>query len=399
MHGDNLTARFMEIYGAGDMPRLFFAPGRVNLIGEHTAYNGGHVLTCALNIGTYAAVRPRTDRIVRISSLSNGGGTVKEFSLDHPFGGEGQDHWILHPKGVIWAFEQVGYRLPRGMDILFDSDMPISAGLSSSASLGVVTAVALRDIFWTPELDSMELAKLVTRGATEYAREAIGITGPYASLMGVKDHAIFLTVPTLRCEMIPLCFENCRIVLTDTGVPCGFRSAEYNLRKSECEKALKKLQVVSNIKYLCDIGSDRFESCKDVIMNETYTKRARHAVYENMRSIRAVSALRVRNLNRVGELMKQSHISLRDDYEVSCPELDLLAENAWTLPGVIGSRMTGGGFGGCTITILREEELDHFCEAQRNVYREHFGRDPEFYVVEAGDGTREMTQNYEEKAL
>ncbi len=391
MHMDIWKARFEQVYGEGGEIRLFFAPGQVNLIGDHIDYNGGHVLPCALSLGAYAAVREREDGLVRLASAQEEGSPVYEFTVNSLEPEVGEAHWTRYPRGVFCSMARDGYEIPRGVEILYDMNLPIRAGLGSSAAVCVVTAVLLRDLFWGPDLHSIDLARTAMRAENEYASFFGGIADPFASAMGVRDHAVFLTVNTLRYECVPLPFDSVDLVIADSRVRCSESGDEYDTRRRECERALKKLQTVANIRYLGDLSTDRFESCKDVIMSRTNTKRARHAVYENARTIRAVSALRVKNLARFGELMKQSHISLRDDYEVSCPELDYLAETAWELPGVIGSRMTGRGLGGCTVSIVERSRTASFMETLGDAYRKKFGLEARFYIAEIGDGAREIT--------
>lgn len=390
MYPAELKSRFVELYGDGGEIRLFFAPGRVNLIGEHTDYNGGHVFPCALTIGVYAAVRTRADRYVHVASLNKRNGEIRTFDLDGEIQEEEHRGWTRYVKGVFRTFAKNDYSLPCGLDILYDGDLPIGAGLGSSSALEVATGMILRSVFDYYTVSNAELAQICRDTENEYAGVMSGIMDPFASLMGRKDCGIFLATSSLRYEYVPLRLGNNSLVITDSGVKHGLSESRYNLRREECEKALKKLRVVANIESLCDLSTDRFESCKDVIMNETYMKRARHAVYENARTVRAISALRVGNLSRFGMLMNQSHISLRDDYEVSCPEMDFLVSTAWETEGVLGSRMTGGGFGGSTVSIVADEALDRFQERLADAYKERFGLEAKFYVVRPGDGAREL---------
>ena len=393
-----LQNRFEDIFGGGNGEiRAFFAPGRANLIGEHIDYVGGHVLPFALLEGTWTAVRLREDRLVRIACTEEENGRITEIPVPDGSGapypgpdGAGAVVWTRYPESVIRVFHDKGMELPSGLDILYCRNIPVGAGLSSAASIEVVTAFLIRAIFGFSQITDEDLADICCRAENEYIGTHRGLMDPFTSVMGKADHAIFLVSARRRYEYVPLKLKNVKIVLTNSGIRHFLAMSDYNRRRTECTKALKKLQAVTNIRELGDLSIDTFNSCKDVIMDETNTKRARHAVMENARTIRAVSALRVGNITRLGELMNQSHISLRDDYEVSCRELDFLAERAWNTPGVIGSRMTGGGFGGCTISLIEEDAVESYKETISEAYRAEFGIFPTFITAYAGDGAREL---------
>ncbi len=389
MKKEEFTQKFLDIYGPGGGEKLqtFFAPGRVNLIGEHTDYNGGHVFPCALTLGTYAIVRPREDRIVRLASLNVKNGQIRTVSLDdlskHP-----DDGWTSYVKGVLDSFAKRGNTLPHGFDVLYYGNIPSGAGLSSSASIEVVTGLMLKVLYQFDKLNMIDIAVLGQRAESNYVGVRCGIMDQFASAMGKKDTAIFLSTDNMKYEYVPLKLDGLHIVVTNSKIHHQLGNSEYNKRREQCEKALKKLQVIANINSLCDLSKDTFESCKDVIMDPVLTKRAKHVVYENARTIQAVNALRVNNIRRFGELLNESHISLRDDYEVSCPEIDFLVELAWKQPGVLGSRMTGAGFGGCTISLVEDDKIDNFKAVLAERYRERYNLVPDFYVLETGDGAR-----------
>ncbi|MEE8827148.1 MAG: galactokinase [Eubacteriales bacterium] len=393
MELQELKEKFEHIFGADDQNgeiRAFFAPGRVNLIGEHTDYNGGHALPCALPIGTYGLARLTGGKNVSVVSL-NIDETVRTFDPDQivmydPAG----DGWTGYIKGVFWVYGQRGAVFPKGCQILIWGNIPGGLGLASSASLGVLTAEIIRELYHVPNIDNTELAVLAQRAESKFVGTNCGIMDQFASAMGKKDNAIFLDTEHIKYEYVPLKLGSAKIVITNSRVRREMSTAEYNQRRKECEKALKKLKTVVNINNLCDLGWDQFESCKDVIMDDTLIRRARHAVYENARTIRAVNALRVNNIRRFGALMNESHASLRDDYEVSCPEIDYLVETAQSLPGTIGSRLMGGGFGGCTVSLVEEASIPEFKEKLYNGYKAKYGLEASFYVVEAGDGVREL---------
>lgn len=376
--------KFEELYGDAQDVNVYFAPGRVNLIGEHTDYNGGHVFPCALTIGTYAAVRKRADRKLNFYSMNFDSMGVIESSLDDltPSDAAG---WTNYPKGVMWAFAGRGMEMDCGLDIVLNGNIPNGSGLSSSASLEVVTGYFLKDLYGF-DVTNVDLAKIGQYSENNFNGMNCGIMDQFASAMGKKDHAIFLDTADLSYEYAPLVLDGAKIVVTNSNVKHSLVNSAYNERRSESEKALKELQTVVDIKGLGDLTEEQFEANKSAIKDEVRVKRAKHAVYENQRTIRAVAALKENDLKLFGELMNASHVSLRDDYEVSCEEIDVLVEEAWKIDGVIGSRITGGGFGGCTVSIVRDEAVDSFKEKVGAAYQERVGKTADFYVVEIGDG-------------
>ena len=379
-----LVEKFEKLYGNDGETQKYFAPGRVNLIGEHTDYNGGHVFPCALTIGTYGIVRSREDRVIRFYSANFEKLGIIETSLDDLVPSK-KAGWTNYPKGVMWAFEKRGYKLTHGLDILIYGNIPNGSGLSSSASLEVLTGLIIKDVFGF-DVSMVEIALIGQDSENNFNGCNCGIMDQFASAMGKKDHAIFLDTNTLHYEYAPVVLENARIVITNSKVKHSLVDSAYNDRRNECETALKELQAEVEIQTLGDLTEQEFETHKSAIKDEIRRKRAKHAVYENQRAIRAVAALQAGDVKLFGELMNASHVSLRDDYEVSCEEIDILVDLAWKIPGVIGSRITGGGFGGCTVSIVENDAVDTFIETIGKAYKEKVGHEAEFYVVDIGDG-------------
>lgn len=381
---EQLIAQFKEIFGADGDIRTYFAPGRVNLIGEHTDYNGGHVFPCALTIGTYAVARKREDQQLRFYSVNFEKLGVIESALDDLTPSK-KAGWTNYPKGVMWAFEGRGYKLPTGLDILIYGNIPNGSGLSSSASLEVLTGVMLKDMFGF-DVSMVDIALIGQYSENNFNGCNCGIMDQFASAMGKKDHAIFLDTNTLQYEYAPVILEDAKIVIINSKVKHSLVDSAYNDRRNECETALKELQEVVDIQTLGDLTEEEFEAHKDAIKDPIRVKRAKHAVYENQRAIKAVEALKANDVETFGKLMKASHVSLRDDYEVSCEEIDVLVDLAWETEGVIGSRITGGGFGGCTVSIVKNDAVDNFISKIGAAYKEKVGHEAEFYVVDIGDG-------------
>ena len=379
-----LKETFARLFGTEGTVHSYFAPGRVNLIGEHTDYNGGHVFPCALTIGTYAAVRKRADRKLNFYSMNFEELGIMETSLDDltPSDAAG---WTNYPKGGMWAFAERGMKMDCGLDIVLNGNIPNGSGLSSSASLEVLTGYYLRDLYGF-DVTNIDLAKIGQYSENNFNGMNCGIMDQFASAMGKKDHAIFLDTADLSYEYAPLVLDGAKIVVTNSNVKHSLVNSEYNVRRSECEKALEELQTVVKINGLGDLTEEQFEANKTAIKDEVRVKRAKHAVYENQRTIRAVEALKKNDLTLFGRLMNASHVSLRDDYQVSCDEIDVLVEEAWKVDGVIGSRITGGGFGGCTVSIVKDEAVENFKEKVGAAYQQRVGKQADFYVVEIGDG-------------
>ena len=386
---EKLLEKFKELFGNADGVSLYFSPGRVNLIGEHTDYNGGHVFPCALTLGTYGAARKRNDRLVHFYSMNLDHLGVIEASLDELVNKK-EYNWANYPFGVVWAFAEKGYTLDCGFDMVIWGNIPNGSGLSSSASLEVLTGVILKDLYGIDALSRTDLALIGQYSENNFNGCNCGIMDQFAVAMGKKDHAIFLDTSTLNYEYAPVVLEDAKIVITNSKVKHSLVDSAYNQRRQECTDALSELQSVIEIKTLGDLDEETFEKHKDAIKDPIRQKRARHAVKENQRTIQAVAALRAGDITRFGQLMNQSHISLRDDYEVSCEEIDILVDLAWTLPGVIGSRITGGGFGGCTVSIVKNDAVDTFTESIGQAYKEKVGHEAEFYIVDIGDGAKRL---------
>lgn len=386
---EKMLEKFEQLYGAGGDIRFYFAPGRVNLIGEHTDYNGGHVFPCALTLGTYAMVRKRPDRKLRFYSMNFAHREVEESSLDDLIYSKAAG-WTNYPKGVLWAFTQKGHIVDAGFDILLYGNIPNGSGLSSSASVEVVIGVMLKDMF-DFDVTRIDIALLGQYAENNYNGVNCGIMDQFSIAMGKADNALFLDTSDLSYEYAPIFLEDKKIVISSSNKKRGLGDSKYNERRNECETALKELQTVLDISSLGELTEDSFESAKEVIKSPVRVRRARHAVYENQRTKKAVEALKAKNLKLFGELMNESHRSLRDDYEVTGVELDTLVESAWSTPGVIGSRMTGAGFGGCTVSIVEESSVDFFIEKVGREYLEKIGYAADFYVVDIGDGARKLS--------
>ena len=383
-----LLEKFIGLFGNEGEAHVYFAPGRVNLIGEHTDYNGGHVFPCALTIGTYMAARKRADRKLNFYSMNFEELGVLESSLDD-LTPKADGEWTNYPKGVIWAFEGRGMKLNCGLDIALYGNIPNGSGLSSSASLEVVTGYMLRDLFGF-DVTNQDLALIGQYSENNFNGCNCGIMDQFASAMGKKDNAIFLDTSDLSFEYAPIVLDGAKIVVTNSMVKHSLVTSAYNDRRNESAQALKDLQQVCGIKTLGDLTEEEFETYKSAIKDDINRARAKHAVYENQRTIKAVKALKNQDLETFGKLMNASHVSLRDDYETSCEEVDVLVDEAWKIPGVIGSRITGGGFGGCTVSIVKDEAIDTFKEKLTAAYEEKVKKTPEFYVVSVGDGPSKL---------
>ena len=381
---EQVLTRFKELFGDEGDIRVYFAPGRVNLIGEHTDYNGGHVFPCALTIGTYGVARKRADKKLRFYSMNFEQLGVLESSIEGLKPAKEAD-WTNYPKGVIWAFGEKGMQVDTGLDLLLFGNIPNGSGLSSSASVEVLTGYILKDLFGFG-VTNQDLALIGQFSENKFNGVNCGIMDQFAIAMGKAEHAIFLDTATLKYEYAPVRLKDVKIVISCSNKKRGLGDSKYNERRAECEEALAELQKVVDIKSLGELSEEQFEEYKGAIGSEVRMRRAKHAVYENQRTLKAVEALKENDVETFGKLMNASHVSLRDDYEVTGIELDTLVEEAWKVDGVIGSRMTGAGFGGCTVSIVKDEAVEHFIEAVGSVYEKKIGYSADFYVVEIGDG-------------
>lgn len=380
---------FAELFGDSEGARFYFSPGRVNLIGEHTDYNGGHVFPCALTLGTYGAARKREDNKIHFYSMNLDSFDVVEASLDD-LTNKKEYNWANYPLGVVWAFKEKGHTITSGFDMVIWGNIPNGSGLSSSASLEVLTGVILTDLFEIKDLSMTDLALIGQYSENNFNGCNCGIMDQFAVAMGKKDHAIFLDTSDLSYEYAPCVLDGAKIVITNSKVKHSLVDSAYNDRRNECAAALKALQSELDIQALGDLTPEEFEAHKSLIKDEIQLQRAKHAVYENQRTIDAVTALKAGDIESFGKLMNQSHISLRDDYGVSCEEIDILVDLAWKIPGVLGSRITGGGFGGCTVSIVKDESIDTFIDTIGKTYLEKVGHEAEFYTVDIGDGASRL---------
>lgn len=364
--------------------RVYFAPGRVNLIGEHTDYNGGYVFPCALNFGTYLVIRPNNTNQMRLATTNfRFSASVSIKSMEPQ-----AKHWINYPMGVMDQFLKQGFPL-EGMDMMFSGTIPNGAGLSSSASIEMVTAVALNDLLEF-KLEMLDLVKLSQKAENEFVGVKCGIMDQFASGMGKKDHAVFINCKTLDYETIPVNPGDYKILISNTNKRRGLAGSKYNERRSQCETAVKKLSKEKKIKFLGDLNMGQFNKIKHLITDDTILRRARHVVSENERVLNAIKALESDDLVTFGKLMNESHDSLRDDYEVTGIELDTLVAEARKVDGVLGSRMTGAGFGGCTVSLVHNDSLEKFNSQVGSAYKTATGLKPDFYIAEIGDGARRL---------
>ena len=380
---------FQTAYGDLTDVRMYFSPGRINLIGEHTDYNGGYVLPCALALGTWAAVRPIHDQVIRFYSVNMPDTGVVSCRIGDwkPLN---DDSWAAYLKGVMWAFEGKGMKMDRGLEIVIGGNLPVGAGLSSSASIEVLTGMVLRDYFHF-DVSDQGIALLGQYSENHYNGVGCGIMDQFAIAKGKKDTAIFLNAGTLDYEYVPLELGNRKIVVTNTNKKHSLAESAFNNRRRECDEALLQLRHLmgedesAGIQSLCDITMEQWEEYGPSLNDPIIRKRARHVIAENQRTAAAVNDLRAGDIESFGQKMNASHVSLRDDYEVSCKELDVLAETAWKIPGVIGSRMTGGGFGGCTVSIVEEDAISTYCDTVQKVFYRETGGNCSFYMVETGE--------------
>ena len=383
----DLLRDFKVIFNTSEEGLIFFAPGRVNLIGEHTDYNGGHVFPCALSLGTYAIVRQTRGSRIRLYSKNfeiTGIIEAEANKISHDKAGD----WANYPLGIVKTFIDAGYRIDTGFDIMFYGNIPNGAGLSSSASIELVTCVVLKTLFQL-DIEMIEMVKLSQKSENQFNGVNCGIMDQFASGMCKKNHGVLLNTNTLSYKHVPMDLGEISIVIANTNKRRGLAASKYNERRIECTQALETLQKALDIRYLCDLTEEQFDNSCYLIENATIRKRAKHAVYENQRAIKAVEALTQGKIHAFGQLMNESHHSLKDDYEVSGIELDTLVNSAWA-NGAIGSRMTGAGFGGCTVSLVSNSNINNFIDNVAREYEEKIGYKADFYIVATGDGARQI---------
>jgi galactokinase len=382
MDTKNFTDKFFEKYGnRNEKPVLFFSPGRVNLIGEHTDYNGGFVFPCALNYGTYLLIRKIEGNILKFSTINFNDDVETE--LKGLFVNTSKK-WINYPLGVINEFLKKGIKIS-GLEFLYYGDVPNGAGLSSSASIEMVTAVALNE-FYNAGFGTLELVKMSQKAENEFVGMNCGIMDQFAVGFGKKDHAIFLNCDTLSFENVPIILNDCSLIITNTNKRRGLTDSKYNERRGECDKAVELLQAYKPIRNLSELNTGEIHLLEKYIKDPVIRKRAKHVISENGRVVEAVKVLKGNNIIRFGELMNLSHDSLKDDYEVTGFELDTLVYEGRKLPGVVGTRMTGAGFGGCTVSIVKKANSAKFMSELAAVYQKKTGLVPDFYQPEIGNG-------------
>lgn len=386
---NKLKEKFSSVFKT-EASGVYFAPGRVNLIGEHTDYNGGHVFPCALIVGTYGVVKQRDDRQIRMYSTNFHDLGVISFSLDQ-LEKVNQDDWVNYPKGVLSILADEGYHVKKGFDILYEGNIPNGAGLSSSASIEVLTGMIINDLEEL-KISTIDLVKISKRAENEYVGVNSGIMDQFAVAMGKKDKAMLLDTNTLDYTYADIKLTDAKIIISNTNKQRKLQDSKYNERRAECEEALADLNKELNLNHLCDLTLEEFEQHKHLITDNVVLRRAKHAVTENVRTLRAVKALEEKNIEEFGRLMNESHDSLRDDYDVTGIELDTLVELARAEEGVIGSRMTGAGFGGCTVSIVKNDHVDNFIKQVGAGYEAKIGYAADFYVVEIGEGAHKIEE-------
>lgn len=380
------TDKFHEKYGdRNDKPVLFFSPGRVNLIGEHTDYNGGYVFPCALNYGTYLLIRRNKINVLKFSTINFNDDSENEINGLFV---KTVKKWTNYPIGVINEFLKIGINIG-GLELLYYGDVPNGAGLSSSASIEMVTAVALNELF-NAGLSTLDLVKMSQKAENEFVGMNCGIMDQFSVGFGKKDHAIFLNCDTLFFEQVPILLNDYSLIITNTNKRRGLTDSKYNERRGECEKAVELLQAYKPIRNLSELTSDDIQHLGKYIKNPVVRKRAKHVISENMRVVEAVKVLKYNDISRFGELMNLSHDSLKDDYEVTGFELDTLVYEGRKIAGVVGTRMTGAGFGGCTVSIVSNDCTTRFMTELSLAYHSLTGLVPDFYQPEISDGARKL---------
>lgn len=383
---NKLKEEFFNRYGNRENdPVLFYSPGRVNLIGEHTDYNGGYVFPCALDFGTYLAIRKSSSPEIKFNTLNFEGSGSIPFAKSYSNDGK---NWFNYPLGVINEFAKSGVYVG-GLEMLFYGDIPNGAGLSSSASIEMVTAVAINDLF-EAHFETMELVKMSQRAENMFVGMNCGIMDQFAVGFGKKNHAINLNCNTLEYLYVPLNLGTNRIIITNTNKRRGLTDSKYNERRAECDKAVEYLSAYKKISNLSDISAEELDLLEKHIPDTVVRKRTKHVITENARTLAAIDALNKNDIKAFGALMNQSHDSLSNDYEVTGIELDTLVYEGRKLPGVTGTRMTGAGFGGCTVSLVEEAHVDEFMKRLSEVYTEKTGLKADFYLPGIGDGAHRI---------
>lgn len=380
-----LKRKFIKIYGDGEV-RTFHSPGRVNLIGEHIDYNGGLVFPCALELGTFACVKNREDRIVNLASENFD--LKVSLNLDN-ISYHKEEEWANYPKGIMKIIQEEGYKVG-GMDILIGGTIPTGAGLSSSASLEVLIAVIVNNLFNDGEIDRVELVKMCQRAENTFVGVNCGIMDGFAVGMGLKNKAILLDCNTLKYNYIDVKLGMYTLVIMNTNKRRELSDSKYNERRAECDEALKSIRKDRDINFLCELNIEEFNKLENLISKESVRKRVRHVVCENERVKEAYRCLEKGDIHRFGELLIESHSSLRDLYEVTGTELDTIVEEAIKAKGCIGARMTGAGFGGCAIALVNRVFVKGFMRKVKEEYTKKIGYEPSFYLSNIGDGAREV---------
>ncbi|MFB1049739.1 galactokinase [Paraliobacillus sp. JSM ZJ581] len=384
----SLIKDFQAIFSNFEVPHVFFAPGRINLIGEHTDYNGGYVFPASISFGTYAIATKRSDNKVRFYSKNFEENGIIETSLDHLSYNKAHS-WANYPKGMLQTMIEDGHEITSGFDVLYYGNIPNGAGLSSSASIELATGVLVEHLF-DLSIDRIHMVQLGQQVENDYIGVNSGIMDQFAIGMGKKDHAILLDCTTLDYTYAPIALENYVIMIMNTNKRRELADSKYNERRSECERALQDLQKTLEINSLGELTTEAFENNKHLISNDTDRKRAKHAVYENERTKQALKELEAQNLQAFGKLLDQSHTSLQHDYEVTGIELDTIVKAAWKQPGVLGARMTGAGFGGCAIALVKTDEVDRFKTKVNAQYKDVVGYEATFYMATIGDGAKKI---------
>ncbi|MCR8967093.1 galactokinase [Streptococcus zalophi] len=389
MEIQELQQAFSAVFNA-EADATFFSPGRINLIGEHTDYNGGHVFPAAITIGTYGAARKRDDQTLRFYSANFEDLGIIEVDLNNLVFDK-KDNWTNYAKGVLKFLQEAGHTIDKGMDIYVYGNIPNGAGLSSSASLELLIGIIAEELF-ALKLERIDLVKIGKQTENNFIGVNSGIMDQFAIGMGADNRAIYLDTNTLEYDLVPLDLGDNVIVIMNTNKRRELADSKYNERRSECEMAVEELNTVLDIKTLGELDAKAFDEYAYLIKDENRLKRARHAVLENQRTLEAREALAAGDLERFGRLVNASHVSLEHDYEVTGIELDTLAHTAWEQEGVLGARMTGAGFGGCGIAIVAKDKVDQFKENVGKIYTEKIGYAPDFYIAEVAGGSRVLSR-------